>query len=454
MNSEGKPNIIFLVIDSLRADRIFNNIKTTKIPTIDKLRKEGVYFSQTISTSDVTGTGIGCFFSGVYPFESGITETKVDSTLFTLINILKKNGYKMYGSGPNFKFFQNLSNFLDNSFYYDYQQWREKDTILGKSGKDVINHLKSIQDEPWFYYLHLMDLHGMGKLIKIPPEFDKKEFGETRYDRMVSCIDFWLNDLLKQIDLDNTIIVITADHGEYVSSKINDLTEMPNIYKILRKMKKINPFSEQFSEKAFRKLLKINGDTKKWILSKQLDSKEMRDLLTRSDTDELFDDVIRIPLVISGNKINSSKVINNLIRQVDVLPTIMDLLEINYSDKITGRSLVPILNGGDLEEIPVYIETGTAQHGTSGNTIGIRTSKYKYLRNRFDEKNNIRLFDLINDPSELKNISKKEPGLVKELEETLKKTIKNQTDFEKEELSEEDKMVREELKKLGYLQEN
>ena len=65
MNSEGKPNIIFLVIDSLRADRIFNNIKTTKIPTIDKLRKEGVYFSQTISTSDVTGTGIGCFFSGV-----------------------------------------------------------------------------------------------------------------------------------------------------------------------------------------------------------------------------------------------------------------------------------------------------------------------------------------------------------------------------------------------------
>ncbi len=451
MSKKRKPNILFLVIDSLRADRIFNDTKTTKTPTIDKLRKNGIYFSQAISTSDVTGTSMGCFFSGVYPFESGITETKVDSTLFTLINILKKNGYKMYGSGPNFKFFQNLSNFLDNSFYYDYQQWREKDTILGKSGESVINHLKSIQNEPWFYYLHLMDIHGMGKLIKIPPEFDNKEFGETRYDRMISCIDFWLNNLLKQIDLDNTIIVITADHGEYVSSKIDDIMGMPNIYKILRKMKKINPFSEQISEKAFKKLLKINSDIKKWILSKQLDSKEIRDILTRSDTDELFDDAIRIPLVFSGHKINPSKVINDLIRQVDVLPTIIDLLGINYPDKIVGRSLVPIMNGNNLEEIPVYIETGTIQYGTSGNTIGIRTSKYKYLRNRFDEKNNVRLFDLVNDPSELKNIAKKELGLVKELEETLKKIIKNQTIIQKDELNEEDRMVQEELKKLGYL---
>ena len=122
MNKKEKPNILFLVIDALREDRIFSNNRTTKTPTMDKLRNNGVYFSQAISTSDVTGTGMGCFFSGVYPFESGITESKIDSKLFTLINILKKNGYNMCGSGPNFKFFRNLSNFLDDSFYYDYQQ--------------------------------------------------------------------------------------------------------------------------------------------------------------------------------------------------------------------------------------------------------------------------------------------------------------------------------------------
>ena len=116
MNESKKTNVLFLVIDALREDRIFSTKRTTKTPTIDKLRNNGVYFSQAISTSDVTGTGMGCFFSGVYPFESGITESKIDSELFTLINIFKKNGYNMCGAGPDFKFFRNLSSFLDDSF--------------------------------------------------------------------------------------------------------------------------------------------------------------------------------------------------------------------------------------------------------------------------------------------------------------------------------------------------
>jgi len=452
MDKKKNPNILFVVIDSLRADRIFSDNRTTKTPTIDKLIKNGIYFSQLISTSDVTGTAIGCFFSGVYPFESGITETKVDSTLFTLINILKKNGYKMYGSGPNFKFFQNLSNFIDDGFYYDYQQWREKETILGKSGEEVINHLISIKEnEPWFYYLHLMDIHGIGKLIKIPQEFDNEKFGKTKYDRMISCIDFWLNNLLKHIDLNNTLVIITSDHGEYVSTKIDDPMGIPNIYRILRKIKKIIPILEPIGEKIFRVLLKSNAKLKKWILSKQLDSNEMRNILTRSDTDELFDDALRIPLIFSGYKIKSSKIITELIRQVDVLPTIMEMIGIKNTDKIEGRSLLPILNGNELEEIPVYIETGTAKHGTSGNTIGIRTSKYKYLRDRFNEEKNIRLFNLEEDPLELENIVEGKCDLIEKLEKTLQEIMKNQVKFQKDELTDEDKLVQEELKKLGYL---
>jgi arylsulfatase A-like enzyme len=451
MNEKKRPNILFLVIDALREDRISSENRTTKTPTIDKLRNNGVYFSQAISTSDVTGTGIGCFFSGVYPFESGITESKIDSTLFTLINILKKNGYNMCGSGPNFKFFRNLSNFLDDSYYYDYQQWREIDTILGKSGNDIIDHLESIQKEPWFYYLHLMDIHGMGKLIKIPSKFDNDNFGKTKYDRMISCIDFWLKDLLKQIDLDNTIIIITADHGEYVSSKIDDPMGIPNVYKFLRKMKKVIPILEPIGNQMFRILLKTNANLKRSILSIQFDSKEMRDILTRGNTDELFDDVLKIPLIFSGNKIKSSKKITNLVRQIDVLPTILEILGIKYSEKIQGRSLIPILNGEELEEIPVYIETGNAEHDNVGNTIGIRTSKYKYLRNRHNEKTDVRLFDIVDDPLELKNISKIKLDMVEKLERTLKEIMRNKTIFQKKELTDEDKMIQDELKKMGYL---
>ena len=440
MDKKEKPNILFLVIDALREDRVFSKNRTTKTPTIDKLRNDGIYFSQVISTSDVTGTGMGCYFSGVYPFESGITENNIDSKLFTLINILKKNGYNMRGSGPDFKFFRNLTNFLDDSFYFDYQKWRETETILGKSGIDVIKHIKSVQEGPWFYYLHLMDIHGMGKLIKIPSKFDNEYFGKTRYDRMISCIDYWLNDLLEQIDLDNTIIILTADHGEYVSSKIDDPVGIPNVYKFLRKIKKVIPILEPIGSKIFRTLLSTNANLKRSILSVKLDSKEMRDILTRGNTDELFDDVLKIPLIFSGSKIKSSKKVSKLVRQIDVLPTILEIIGIEYSEKIQGRSLVPILNGKELEEIPVYIETGNAEHDSIGNTIGIRTSKYKYLRNRLDETADVRLFNIINDPLELKNIEKIEPEMVNEL-----------TIFQKKELTDEDKMIQEELKKMGYL---
>ena len=451
MSKKEKPNILFVVVDGLREDRVFSKNRTTKTPTIDKLRNSGSYFSQVISTSDVTGTGMGCFFSGVYPFESGITESKIDSKLFTLINIFKKNGYSMHGSGPNFKFFKNLSSFLNDSFYYDYQKWREIDTILGKSGNDVINHIKSIQEEPWFYYLHLMDIHGMGKLIKIPSEFDNDNFGKTKYDRMISCIDFWLDKLLKQINLDNTIIIITADHGEYVSSKIDDPMGIPNVYKFLRKMKKIIPILEPIGNQIFNILLKTNAKLKRSILSIQFDSKEMRDILTRGNTDELFDDVLKIPLIFSGNKIKPSKKISVLIRQIDVLPTILDIIGIEYSEKIQGRSLVPILNGDKLEEIPVYIETGNAEHDNVGNTIGVRTSKYKYLRNRYDKNLDIRLFSIIDDPLELKNLGKIKPEVVDKLESNLKQIMENKTIFQKEELTDEDRMIQEELKKMGYL---
>ena len=73
------PNILLIVIDSLRSDRITNQ-EYAKIPNIRKLIKNGTVFSQVISTSDVTGTCLGSLFSGLYPFETGITQTNIETS--------------------------------------------------------------------------------------------------------------------------------------------------------------------------------------------------------------------------------------------------------------------------------------------------------------------------------------------------------------------------------------
>ena len=69
-----KPNILFITIDSLRADRCYGKIKTSKTPNIDKLIENGIYFSQAFSTADQTGTSISSLFTGAFPIQSGTTQ--------------------------------------------------------------------------------------------------------------------------------------------------------------------------------------------------------------------------------------------------------------------------------------------------------------------------------------------------------------------------------------------
>ena len=54
-----KPNIFFLVIDSLRADKTSGKNKSSITPNLDLLISQGTYFNQAISTADQTGLSLG-----------------------------------------------------------------------------------------------------------------------------------------------------------------------------------------------------------------------------------------------------------------------------------------------------------------------------------------------------------------------------------------------------------
>ena len=65
-----KPNILFIVIDSLRADKCYGDKKTSVTPNIDSLIKNGTYFSQTITHGQSTIPCMSSILTGLYPFES------------------------------------------------------------------------------------------------------------------------------------------------------------------------------------------------------------------------------------------------------------------------------------------------------------------------------------------------------------------------------------------------
>ena len=84
----------------------------------------------------------------------------------------------------------------------------------------------------------------------------------------------------------------------------------------------------------------------------------------------------------------------------------------------------------------------------------MRTAKYKYFRNRSNPKNDVNLYDLINDPMELENISESHPDLIQGFENELKKIEPNGIfNFKnKQNLSKDDtQKAKDILKEMGYL---
>ena len=213
-----KSNIFFLTFDSLRADKIYDKNKTSVTPNLDFLIDKGICFTQAISTSDATGLSLGSVFTAKYPFKTGITHFNYNSNVSTYFQILKEQGYHTFATVPDISFFLKLTaNFTERDAYvYDKRElWAQ---LVGGIGDSIVNRLETKLNEPWIYFIHLMDLHAP---FYVPLEFDLEKYGKTRYDRMVSSLDFWIGKFLQEIDLEKTIVVLSADHGDYIP--INDV---------------------------------------------------------------------------------------------------------------------------------------------------------------------------------------------------------------------------------------
>ena len=164
----------------------------------------------------------------------------------------------------------------------------------------------------------------------------------------------------------------------------------------------------------------------------------------------LCDELIRVPLLFVGTSIKP-RIITKQVRHVDIFPTIYDLLDIPLDVKISGKSLVSA-NKISGEEEPNYLHTMPYEELSSLDSVGIRTSKYKYFRAARNPKKNVNLYDLTNDPYENKNIAQTHKQLVAQLEKKMLELEKDNLSGYKEEISDKEmERITNELKRLGYI---
>jgi len=208
-----KPNILFVVIDSFREDYLSNEYKIASTKTLDHLISNGTYFANTFSSADGTLRSWASIFTGLFPFRTGVTLSNkhaLSENVKNYVKILKENGYHAYASLPDILYLNQLTTEFENDdkihdYYFE---------LSNGLGDKIIQKLKSkSMKEPWLYFININDLHLPNWPSK---EFDNEKFGLSRYERTISQIDFWLGKFLENVDMKKTLIVITADHGEYV----------------------------------------------------------------------------------------------------------------------------------------------------------------------------------------------------------------------------------------------
>jgi arylsulfatase A-like enzyme len=440
-----KPNILFILVDSFRSDKSNGNLQIT--PNIDKLINQGIFFKNAFSSSDYTITGYGSIFTSLYPFNAGILGMnyhKIFSSAPNYLTKLKEFGYHNYCTIDSILSELGFSDFFENS-----DQGYDRTTVDLFNGLDkkILDKFTSMElNEPWFYFIHLDDLHLP---VRVPKKFKNKNYND-RYDLVVSQIDHFVGELVKKIDSNNTIICLTADHGDYILSTDHGETESLNT-RLKSNVRKIIP-KKVYDVMAIQKR-KINYTIKK---SQAKTSLEERSLQTRTAKERfLYDDLIHVPLLFYGKNIPQKGINNTLVRSVDIFPTLASLIGMPDNLKIDGKNLRPIFNDEPFEEESVYLENTIFDTVTKNpqGCIGIRTKNYKYFRSLENKNKKVNLFDITNDLYEQNNLIEKNPILGEEMEKTLNKIRQKLSEkFEKPSIDKDEaKKVEEELKKLGYI---
>ncbi len=378
-----KRNLLFLFVDCLRADLCSGNYRPVQTPTIDRLSGAGTTFTQVISTSTTTTPCAASIMTGLYPFAHGLlghSGYRLFPACSTLAEALRADGYRTaaFVTGPLFP-----RTGLHRGFD-DYQHRPRQATLYTDWGAGLQATLASYAASkgPWFLFIHLWELHTPRYLL---PAYDSVAFGRHRYERALACLDHHLGDLLEKIDPDSTVLVLHGDHGE-------------NYKKMATRLR---------FAKALRLLGLGNNRAISW----------------GTHGYHVYEFLVRVPLIFVGNGLfPPGRVVPQQVRQVDIFPTILEVLESTWKPKgeLHGRSLLPLIQTGRADVLPALVKAcGRPISDKRDWLVGIRTPEWKFVFAPDNPRIRPELYHLAEDPTESENVFDREPEMAEQLKRVI-----------------------------------
>ncbi len=170
----------------------------------------------------------------------------------------------------------------------------------------------------------------------------------------------------------------------------------------------------------------------------------------------VYDYLVKIPLVIRWrDHLPAGRVHDRMVRQPDILPTVLDLLGINGEaiGDIDGRSFRPLITGGSWEPRPAYLSLTGAPADLE--LRGVRTEEYKYTYGPENPDMPEELYDLRIDPAEQQNLAASDPQRCAELRELANSLRPAEGEVTPEVMNvdaEDQQRVEQHLRDLGYIE--
>ena len=409
------PNLFLIVVDCLRADRCPTTGPCDDLKAWSRLRANGTAFSQAISSASWTPVCFASLLTGEYSFDHGVRTIHgpaINPDLPTLATVLKAAGYSTHAfvAGP-------MIDALGMNRGFDEYNHRPRDQfIYGDFGLRFCERFGKIssQDRPWFVMLHLLEVHCPRQTNGLTA----REHSIRQYDLAWSQLDKWIDALLERTP-SQTVVALTADHAESILRR-SDHTLLGRIH---RKMRSNLGLSRRGSD---------------W----------------RRHGYHVFDEVMRIPWVISGPGVNRGMVVDQQVRQIDMAATLVDVLGHKFPSGAHGRSVTPLMRGEPMEDAPAYVETGCDEPLRDWH--GVRANNWKYAEHPRSGQNidpEPMLFDLDADPAERRNVVYEHPEIAVEMRRQIDELIHGASrGGGGQDLTEEDQArLTEQLKALGYI---
>lgn len=400
-----KTNLILFGIDSLRADHMscYGYHRQTT-PHIDKFAEGGTLFEQNYSPHIPTTSAYASMLTGLDCFSTSVVALRhkggLPKKVRTLPEILKKNGYNTscvgFTGNPSSRGFDR---------YFDYPAWGSWAAGRSPKAEDLNNvaipelERLSKSKKPFFLFMRHMDPHApylppapfermfysgnefdpKNKSMEpvfnfkpfcdffadwMPPGVTDRHYVDAQYDGAIAYMDACIQRIITRVSElgleDDTLIVINGDHGE-------TLYEHDCWY----------------------------------------------------DHHGMYDNTLYVPLIIRlPGKVPAGQRVKGTSLHQDLVPTVLQLLNVKSDIPVDGQSLLPLISGKratNYSEFYITECTWMRKHGW-------RTPEWKLmiaLEPDFHFKPRVELYNLIKDPLELKNVASKEKAVVAMLEERM-----------------------------------